>query len=187
MKKYLLLTLTLIAGAVAANPVTAAGNIAGNVQAQVATEVKTGFSPGGTALNLVLDSIDHAQHEILVAAYSLTSRPVAGALRAAKKRGVSVVVVADRKANDNRYTEVNFLANNRVAVRINDNYEAMHDKFMVFDRRAVLTGSFNFSASADSRNAENVVLISGAPAVTEAYVNEFSRLWGEGKDVAPRY
>ncbi len=26
---------------------------------------------------------------------------------------------------------------------------------MVFDRRAVLTGSFNFSASADSRNAEN--------------------------------
>lgn len=99
MKKYVLLTLTLIAGAVAANPVTAAGN----VQAQTAAEVKTGFSPGGTALNLVLDSIDHAQHEILVAAYSLTSRPVAGALRAAKKRGVSVVVVADRKANDNRY------------------------------------------------------------------------------------
>ncbi|EPG4519027.1 phospholipase D family protein [Enterobacter hormaechei] len=182
MKKYLLLTLTLIAGAVTANPVTAAGNIAGNVQVQAATEVKTGFSPGGTALNLVLDSIDHAQHEILVAAYSLTSRPVAGALRAAKKRGVSVVVVADRKANDNRYTEVNFLANNRVAVRINDNYEAMHN-----NRRAVLTGSFNFSASADSRNAENVVLISGAPAVTEAYVNEFSRLWAEGKDVAPRY
>ncbi|WP_269216926.1 phospholipase D-like domain-containing protein [Proteus mirabilis] len=50
-----------------------------------------------------------------------------------------------------------------------------------------MTGSFNFSASADSRNAENVVLISGAPAVTEAYVNEFSRLWDEGKDVAPRY
>ncbi|RVT23149.1 endonuclease, partial [Enterobacter hormaechei] len=45
-----------IAGAVAANPVTAAGNIAGDVQAQAATEVKTGFSPGGTALNLVLDS-----------------------------------------------------------------------------------------------------------------------------------
>lgn len=84
MKKYLLLTLTLIAGTVTANPVTAAGNIAGNVQVQAATEVKTGFSPGGTALNLVLDSIDHAQHEILVAAYSLTSRPVAGALRAAK-------------------------------------------------------------------------------------------------------
>lgn len=80
MKKYLLLTLSLIAGAVAANTVTAAGN----VQAQPVAEVKTGFSPGGTALNLVLDSIDHAQHEILVAAYSLTSRPVAGALRAAK-------------------------------------------------------------------------------------------------------
>ncbi|MEM8258391.1 phospholipase D-like domain-containing protein, partial [Morganella morganii] len=49
--------------------------------------------------------------------------------------------------------------NNRVAVRINDNYEAMHDKFMVFDRRAVLTGSFNFSASADSRNAVSVMPI----------------------------
>ncbi|MBW5329203.1 DUF1669 domain-containing protein, partial [Escherichia coli] len=100
---------------------------------------------------------------------------------------VPVVVRFAIGHHHHRYAEVNFLANNRVAVRINDNYEAMHDKFMVFDRRAVLTGSFNFSASADSRNAENVVLISGAPAVTEAYVNEFSRLWGEGKDVAPRY
>nr|WP_269966622.1 hypothetical protein [Klebsiella pneumoniae]VXR48196.1 Uncharacterised protein [Klebsiella pneumoniae]VXZ93128.1 Uncharacterised protein [Klebsiella pneumoniae] len=42
-EKYVLLTLTLIAGAVAANPVTAAGN----VQAQTATEVKTGFHPAG--------------------------------------------------------------------------------------------------------------------------------------------
>ncbi len=46
-EKYVLLTLTLIAGAVAANPVTAAGNVAGNVQAQAATEVKTGFHPAG--------------------------------------------------------------------------------------------------------------------------------------------
>ncbi|MBO2029392.1 hypothetical protein J4734_17015 [Klebsiella pneumoniae] len=38
------------------------------------------------------------------------------------------MVVADPKANDNRYTEVNFLAI-IAAVRINDNYEAMHDKF----------------------------------------------------------
>lgn len=97
------------------------------------------------------------------------------------------MVVADRKANDNRYTAVNYLANNRVPVSLNDRYEAMHNKFMVFDRRTVATGSFNFSASADKRNAENVVLIGGAPEVTNAYVKEFSRLWGEGQDVTPRY
>ncbi|MBO2029391.1 hypothetical protein J4734_17010 [Klebsiella pneumoniae] len=43
----MLLTLTLIAGAVAANPVTAAGKYAGDVRAQAATEVKTGFHPAG--------------------------------------------------------------------------------------------------------------------------------------------
>ncbi|PQQ37263.1 endonuclease, partial [Photorhabdus luminescens] len=110
MMKYLLLTLTLIAGTVAASPATQPGNISssgGDVQALSGIEVKTGFSPGGTALKLVLNAIDHAQREILVAAYSLTSRPIAGALRAAKERGVTVVVVAARKANDNRYTAVN--------------------------------------------------------------------------------
>lgn len=183
--RYVLLVAAMLATNVMASPVAEPGSSPAPVLSGV--EVQTGFSPGGTALRLVLDSIQGARHEVLVAAYSLTSRPVAGALRAAKERGVTVAVVADRKANDNRYTAVNFLANNGVPVRINDRYEAMHNKFLVIDRRILVTGSFNYSASADSRNAENVVKISGVPDVASAYVNEFSRLWQESQDVAPRY
>lgn len=183
--RYVLLITAMLATNVMASPV--AGPDSSPAAALNGVEVQTGFSPGGTALRLVLDSIQGARHEVLVAAYSLTSRPVAGALRAAKERGVTVAVVADRKANDNRYTAVNFLANSGVPVRINDRYEAMHNKFLVIDRSTLVTGSFNYSASADSRNAENVVRISGAPDVAGAYVKEFSRLWQESQDVAPRY
>ncbi|XQL75774.1 phospholipase D-like domain-containing protein (plasmid) [Escherichia coli] len=150
-KRYVLLTLTLIAGAVAANPVTAAGNIAGDVEAaELRLKWKRGFSPGGTALDLVLDSIDHAQHEILVAAYSLTSRPVAGALRAAKKRGVSVVVVADRKANDNRYsTKRTLWPTDRRLRRCGSTITTRPCMINSWSltAAAVLTGWFNFSAS----------------------------------------
>ena len=34
-----------------------------------------------------------------------------------------------------------------------------HNKVMIIDKRKVITGSFNFTSAADSRNAENVIII----------------------------
>lgn len=59
-------------------------------------------------------------------------------------------------------------------------YAIMHNKFMVIDGKNVQTGSFNYTASAVSRNAENVLLIEDAPQLAEAYQREFNRLWDEG-------
>jgi phosphatidylserine/phosphatidylglycerophosphate/cardiolipin synthase-like enzyme len=59
-------------------------------QAQVA------FSPDRGALELVIRTIDSAHSTIRVAAYTFTSKPIAGALMRARKRGVDVRVVVDR-------------------------------------------------------------------------------------------
>ncbi|WP_235950136.1 endonuclease [Candidatus Regiella insecticola] len=50
-------------------------------------QVTVGFSPSGTAPANVLNVINRAQSEICVAAYSFTSKAIATALLAAKKRG----------------------------------------------------------------------------------------------------
>ncbi|MGU3625114.1 phospholipase D-like domain-containing protein [Raoultella ornithinolytica] len=63
----------------------------------------------------------------------------------------------------------------------------MHNKFMVIDGKNVQTGSFNYTASAVSRNAENVLLIEDAPQLAEAYQREFKRLWDEGTPMNARY
>ncbi|EJK5562221.1 phospholipase D family protein, partial [Salmonella enterica] len=93
----------------------------------------------------------------------------AAALVSAKNRGVSVRVVADEKANNNKYTAVTYLANQGVPVRLDSQYAIMHNKFMVVDGNTVQTGSFNYTASAVSRNAENVLLIQAAPALAKNY------------------
>ncbi|WP_284881541.1 phospholipase D-like domain-containing protein, partial [Citrobacter portucalensis] len=87
---------------------------------------------------------------------------------------------ADEKANSDRYTAVTYLINQGVPVHLNGRYAIMHNKFMVIDGKNVQTGSFNYTASAVSRNAENVLLIEDAPQLAEAYQREFNRLWDEG-------
>jgi phosphatidylserine/phosphatidylglycerophosphate/cardiolipin synthase-like enzyme len=64
-----------------------------------AASIETGYSPEGTALQLVLKTINSAQQEIRLMGYSFTSPEVAGALVRAKQRGLDVKVVLDWKAN----------------------------------------------------------------------------------------
>ena len=149
--------------------------------------VTAGFSPDGTAQALVLTTVGQSTRQLDVAAYSFTSKPVAEAILAAKQRGVRIRVMVDDKANREKYSAATYLANKGVEVRTNGNYAIQHNKFIVADRDTVETGSFNYTASADSRNAENVVVLEGIPAISSQYEIEFSRLWAESKPLMPGY
>ncbi len=77
------------------------------------------------------------------------------------------------------------LARQGVQVRLNGNYRDLHDKFMVIDGLHVETGSFNFTAGADRRNAENAMLLWNVKPLADAYAVQWGRLWDEGQDVPP--
>lgn len=146
-----------------------------------------GFSPRQGSLEVVLKGIESAKKQILVAAYSFTSKPIAGALLDAHKRGVHVMVVADEKDNQKGYSATTFLANAGVPVRLDGNYAIHHHKFMVIDGTSVELGSFNYSAAAVDKNAENVLLIWNAPALADTYARQWQKLWSESSDVKRRY
>lgn len=148
---------------------------------------EAGFSPDGNSLQLVLKAIDNAKKSIHVAAYSFTSKPIASALLSAYKRGVEVKVIADKKSNSGRYTAVTYLANNKVPVRLNGNYPIFHHKFMVIDGNTLETGSFNYSAAAANKNAENVLVLLNVPSVAATYDKEWQKLWNEATPVLPNY
>lgn len=148
--------------------------------------LEVAFSPRHGSLDLVLKAIESAHSEVLVAAYSFTSKPVAEAMLAAHKRGVKVMLVADEKAN-RRYTAAHFLANAGVPVRLDSNYPIMHNKFMVVDGETVETGSFNYSAAAANKNAENVLVIWHAGPLATRYAEEWHRLWNESAELQPAY
>jgi phosphatidylserine/phosphatidylglycerophosphate/cardiolipin synthase-like enzyme len=52
----------------------------------------------------------------------------------------------------------------------------MHHKVMIIDESIVVTGSYNFTASAEDRNDENLVIIY-SPEIARLYLAEFQRVF----------
>jgi phosphatidylserine/phosphatidylglycerophosphate/cardiolipin synthase-like enzyme len=148
--------------------------------------VEIAFSPSGGATELVVRTIESAKYTVRVAAYSFTSKPIAQALLADYKRGVDVRVVVDKSNATARYSAATFLANQGVPVRVDYRYAIMHDKFVVVDGAVVETGSFNYTQSAATRNAENLIVLHD-PSIAQRYSQEWERLWAESEEMKARY
>ena len=122
---------------------------------------------------LILQAIRSAKKKIVVAAYAFTRARLAGALVEAHKRGVEVRMKVDARQNEYalaikelRYLEDNGIVVTRIAMP--DENALMHNKFMVFDDRYVITGSYNYTTAAQVANWENVVWMD-SPAMAEQY------------------
>ena len=121
----------------------------------------------------IVDQLNEAQRQVLVQAYSFTSTPVAKALVDAHKRGVDVQVILDKSQKSERYTSATFLANEGVPTYIDAAHKIAHNKVMIIDGRTVITGSFNFTKSAEEGNAENLLIISNAPKLAARYTDNW--------------
>lgn len=137
-----------------------------------AAQVEAGFSPDGGAERIVEIAIGAARTEILVAAYSFTSKPIAGALVSAQRRGVAVRVVLDASQAREHYNAATFLAHAGVPVRIDHQHAIMHNKYLVIDGRFVETGSFNYTTAAARHNAENAIIVDD-----ERLAHQFAEDW----------
>lgn len=154
------------------------------------TVVQTCFSPAGKCSTHIIREIGQAQREILVAVYAFTSDELAWELVKARQRGVQVQVILDREFDaENENSQGSFLAKQGIPVRrisgLNKGGEKasglMHQKFSVIDRRVVFTGSYNWTASAENFNDENLLLFRDAGPLAEEYRKEFLRLWERKK------
>jgi phosphatidylserine/phosphatidylglycerophosphate/cardiolipin synthase-like enzyme len=121
--------------------------------------VEVYFSPSGGCTEAVVAEINAARSSILVQAYSFTSAPIARALTEAHGRGVDVEAVIDKSQRSEKYSELDFLANAGIPTRIDAQHAIAHNKIMVIDGQVVITGSFNFTKSAEENNAENLLIL----------------------------
>jgi phosphatidylserine/phosphatidylglycerophosphate/cardiolipin synthase-like enzyme len=127
------------------------------------------FSPQGGATEAIVQAITAAQTQILVQAYSFTSAQVAKALVEAHKRGVKVLAVLDKSNVTQNYSAATFLVNVGIPTLIDAEHAIAHSKVMVIDTATVITGSFNFSKAAEENNVENLLVLTEAPALVQAY------------------
>jgi phosphatidylserine/phosphatidylglycerophosphate/cardiolipin synthase-like enzyme len=140
------------------------------------------FTPGGDCTDLVVGQIAAARHQILVQAYSFTSVPILSALRAAHARGVDVEVIVDKTSagvskSGSHYSAAIYLNNAGIPVWVDIKVAIAHNKVMIVDGAVVITGSFNFTAAAQNRNAENLLVISD-PTIAAQYRDNWRRRQG---------
>jgi phosphatidylserine/phosphatidylglycerophosphate/cardiolipin synthase-like enzyme len=117
------------------------------------------FSPNGGCTEAIVREIGQAKNEVLVQAYSFTSKEIAEAVVNAHKRGVKVTVVLDRSQLKEQYSAANFLANAGIQTYIDSQHKIAHNKVIIIDEETVIGGSFNYSRAAEDSNAENVTII----------------------------
>ncbi len=137
------------------------------------------FTPPANAAAAIVKAIDGSEHQILVQAYGFTHNAIAQALIRAHQRGVEVRVLLDRKSQiSNRYV-IDALSDAHIELRQDGKHAIAHNKVMVIDRAIVITGSFNFTNSASTRNAENFLVLKSA-ALAEKYSRQWQNHWAHG-------
>jgi phosphatidylserine/phosphatidylglycerophosphate/cardiolipin synthase-like enzyme len=130
-------------------------------------------SPKGGCTDALVRELARARREILIQAYSFTSKPIAQALIDAKGRGVHVEILLDKSNQQETYTELGYLTDHGLGPHIDAQHAIAHNKIMIIDRRVLITGSFNFTHQAESENAENLLIIRGNPELLKSYYASF--------------
>ena len=140
--------------------------------------------PARSAEHLVIKIIDSGETSIFMAAYQMTSKPIADAMCRAASRGVAVSAVLDQRSNPHASgnSKRDYLLACGVDVKADSRYPIMHDKFIVVDGKHVETGSFNYSFAAAERNAENAIVMWNNAEMAKRYELEFERLFTEADD-----
>ncbi|MDX1283542.1 MAG: phospholipase D-like domain-containing protein [Draconibacterium sp.] len=139
------------------------------------------FSPSDNTNQKLIDAMETADNNLDVETMLITRSDLAYAISDAQGRGVEVSVITDDERN-NSETVNNVLSNSLPADKyiFDDRASGMlHHKFALIDARntvsnpQVITGSHNWSNSANDRNDENTLIIHDAD-IANQYFQQFA-------------
>ncbi len=142
--------------------------------------VEVYFSPEDGVAQHVLERLTQAQQSIRFMSFSFTSDPIADAMIAKRAAGLRVQGVFESQNANGTGSEFKRLRSGKISVLTDGNCYVMHHKVIIIDDRTVITGSYNFTNSAERYNDENLVIIDD-PAVAQQYIEEFNRVYAHAQ------
>jgi phosphatidylserine/phosphatidylglycerophosphate/cardiolipin synthase-like enzyme len=186
MKKIVTLTALMLGALVYATLSTVMGTAAtanSTVQQQGLQAEVLGvyFTPPTGAAAAIVHALDASEREVLVQAYGFTHNAIAQALVRAHQRGVAVQVLLDKKSKTSNHYVIDLLTQAQIDVRHDGKHAIAHNKVMVIDASIVITGSFNFTNSAETRNAENFLVLKSAE-LAQRYRAQWQNHWAHGTE-----
>ena len=149
--------------------------IANNEINEGSSEISLCFTPPTGCTKVISNLISKAKESVYVQAYGITSNEIVDELLAAHARGVKVRVLLDKSNLSDKYSKMQQMIDTGIDVSIDKVSGIAHNKVIILDERKVITGSFNFTKSADTRNAENVIIVNDKEVASKYLQNWFSR------------
>ncbi len=146
----------------------------------VLAETRIYFSPNGGVEEAIVKELDKAQNSIVIAMYSFTSRPIAQELDKLRAKNVKIRIVLDKDQETQKYSKSRYFIQRGYEVKYDTGTGLMHNKFAVIDSKILITGSFNWTAGAEHKNEENLLILDD-PTVVKKYAERFEYLWQKGR------
>jgi phosphatidylserine/phosphatidylglycerophosphate/cardiolipin synthase-like enzyme len=142
--------------------------------------VKVYFSPEDGVAQYVLQRLAAAKKSVHFMAFSYTSSAIADAMVAKVKAGLPVRGVFESQNAGGTGSAFGRLRQGSVDVLEDGNCYILHHKVIIIDERTVITGSYNFTNSAERDNDENLVIVDD-PALARDYLDEFERVYAQAQ------
>ena len=134
------------------------------------------FTPGDNCVGEILEFLESAKKTIDICVFTISDDRLSKKITECMNKGVKVRIITDNDKQYDRGSDVNWLNDKGIDVKIDMTRNHMHHKFAIADNEKILTGSYNWTRSASKYNHENF-LISSNRKTAEKFKNEFSNLW----------
>ncbi|WP_039917284.1 phospholipase D-like domain-containing protein [Cellvibrio mixtus] len=149
-------------------------------QSETSSIAEAHFSPGEDCRRQLLDLLISARQSIDISVFTISDDRLANAILTAYQRKVHVRLITDNDKAQDQGSDIYYLINHGLPVRMDSTENHMHHKFAVIDKKILVNGSFNWTRSATDYNQENI-LVTDEPKLVSAYLEEFENLWQEFK------
>lgn len=134
------------------------------------------FEPRQDCAARLRSLIDGCRASLEICVFTITDDSITRTILAAHRRQVRVRVITDDEKSLDLGSDVLRLRDAGIAVRFDVDPNHMHHKFALFDRRLLITGSYNWTRGAAHGNHENLA-ITDDPRLVAPFGDEFDRLW----------
>ena len=133
------------------------------------------FCPEDNCKQHVIDTLEKSTQSIYFMIFSFTDFDIADLL-IEKNKQIEVKGVMEAKRVNMQYNQYKRLINGSVIIKKDENPATMHHKVFIIDNKTVITGSYNPSKSANTKNDENILIIHNRE-IAQKYLEEFDSLF----------
>lgn len=145
--------------------------------------LQIGFTPSQSCKSMILNTINSCNESIDIAVYSWTDTDIMDLLLE-KKYEISgkIRIIMDNQQAAGKSSVYKTLKKLKFEVIVDGNNKNgyMHNKFLVCDKKVVITGSYNWSANAMTKNDENCIKFIDD---NQIFDRQFEKLWDKYKDI----